>query len=407
MDQHPYSPPSPRDRIDDPFAPTGAQPPRPVDWWAWQSRIRDVSTPVRTPMRSAGRRPPFLARAGLGLLVGVALVVAAFGGVVFGGRPTDAVRTHPLAAPLPPGGGTPPEYVVVEEPPPPTPEPEPGPAPEPARPPVTATRPAPPPGGRFGVDQVVLDLTYGGRRLQTVVRFPTDRGAGPFPLVVFAYGYATQTSAYGALLDGIASYGFVVAAPEFPFTSTAYGDDIGGRDVEAQVDDVSHVITAVRDVAHTRGTSLDGLVDNAGVGVVGHSDGGVTAAAVAFASQVRDPRITAAVVLSGARDDFGGSWFPSGSPALLAIHGDADGVNPFGASQTLYSSDRSGSPRYLVAVPGGGHNDAFVGSRTRDAVAALASDFLRAYLVGDADARARITDDAAYPGVLELLASDD
>jgi fermentation-respiration switch protein FrsA (DUF1100 family) len=122
---------------------------------------------------------------------------------------------------------------------------------------------------------------------------------------------------------------------------------------------------------------------------------------------VRDPRITAAVILSGARDDFGGPWFPSGSPALLAIHGDADGVNPFGASQTLYSSDRSGSPRYLVAVPGGGHNDAFLSSRTRDAVAALASDFLRAYLVGDADARARITDDASSLGVLELLASDD
>jgi predicted dienelactone hydrolase len=254
---------------------------------------------------------------------------------------------------------------------------------------------------------VVLDLTYDGRRLQTVVRFPTDRGAGPFPMVVFAHGYATQTSAYAALLDGIAAHGFVVAAPEFPFTSTAYGDDIGGRDVEAQVDDVSHVITAVRDLAHSSGSPLDGLVDGGSVGVVGHSDGGVTAAAVAFASQVRDARVGAAVTLSGARDDFGGSWFPSSSPAFLAIHGEADGVNPLGASQTLYSSDRSGAPRYLVGVPGAGHNDAFLSNRSRDAVIALVSDFLRAYLVGDADARARLAADASYADVLELLASDD
>jgi predicted dienelactone hydrolase len=226
-------------------------------------------------------------------------------------------------------------------------------------------------------------------------------------LVVFAHGYATQTGAYGPLLDGIAANGFVVAAPEFPNTSTAYGDDVGGRDVEAQVDDVSHVITGVRDLAHERGSSLDGLVDDRRVGVVGHSDGGVTAGAVAFASQVRDARVGAAVLLSGARDDFGGAWFPAGSPPLLAIHGDADGVNPFGASQTIYSSDRSGAPRYLVAVPDGGHNDAFLGTRSRDAVIALVSDFMRAYLVGDGDARARLVEDASSPGVLELLASDD
>jgi hypothetical protein len=142
------------------------------------------------------------------------------------------------------------------------------------------------------------------------------------------------------------------------------------------------------------------------VGIVGHSDGGVTAGAVAFASQIRDTRIGAAVLLSGARNDFGGAWFPAGSPALLAIHGDADGVNPFGASQTIYSSDRSGAPRYLVAVPGGGHDDAFLGLRSRDAVIALVSDFLRAYLVGDGEARTRLVDDASRPGVLELVASD-
>jgi predicted dienelactone hydrolase len=168
---------------------------------------------------------------------------------------------------------------------------------------------------------------------------------------------------------------------------------------------VISVITAVRDLARERGDAIEGLVDDRRVGVIGHSDGGVTAGAVAFASQARDLRVGAAALLSGARADFGGAWFPAGSPALLAIHGDADGVNPFVASQTIYSSDRSGSPRYLVAVPGGGH-DAFVASRTRDAIAALVADFFRAYLAGDNDARARLASDASSPGVFELIASD-
>ena len=185
------SAPSPCDRIEDPFAPPEARTPRRVDWYAWQSRIRDVSATVRNPTRP-GRRPPRLTRVGLGLLVGVALVVAAFGGMVFGGRPSEAVRAGPVAAALSSPGGTSPEYQPVEDPaPPPPPETESGPAAEPAR------EPTPPPSGPFPVDQVVFDFSYDGRRLQTVVRVPTDRGSGPFPLVVFAHGYATQTSAYG------------------------------------------------------------------------------------------------------------------------------------------------------------------------------------------------------------------
>jgi hypothetical protein len=399
MNRDHFTPPSPHDRIEGPFAAsTGASDQR-VDWWAWQSRVRTVSTPVRTRTRGR-RRPPLVVRAGLGLLVGAALVTATFGSTVFGGRPTEAART-PVVARSTELVGAPPEYQRLGEIPLP-PELPPGSAPEPE----PASSPQPP-GGPFASERVVLDLSHDGRRLQTVVRFPDDRGAGPFPMVVFAHGYATQTAAYGALLDGIGSAGFVVVAPEFPLTSTAYGGDVGERDVEAQVDDLRRAITAVRDLSHTGGNPLEGLVSDAPVGVIGHSDGAVTAGASAFASDVRDARVGAAVLLSGARNDFGGAWFPPGSPALLAVHGDADGVNPFGASQTLYSSDRSGSPRYLVAVLGGGHDDSFVGLRSRRAVVALVVDFLRAYLVEDANARARIVGSASLDGVLDLVAFDD
>src|SRR5262245_59059649 len=131
MDQQPFAPPSPRDRIDKPLA------------------AREPGT--------ARRQPPTLARAGIGLVVGAALVVAAFGGVVFGGRPTGAVRTPRVAASLPSPGGTPPEYQVIEEPsPPPVPEPALTAEPEPPPP------PAPRPSGRFAVEQIALDLSYDG-----------------------------------------------------------------------------------------------------------------------------------------------------------------------------------------------------------------------------------------------------
>src|SRR4051812_27596267 len=108
MDQFPYAPPSLRDRMEGPGAPAAT---RPVDWWGWQSRIRDASVPARTPSR-ARWRPRFVARAGLGVLVGSALVFATFGGVVFGGRPSEAVHAS-RAAPLPFLSGTAPEYLAL------------------------------------------------------------------------------------------------------------------------------------------------------------------------------------------------------------------------------------------------------------------------------------------------------
>lgn len=400
----PYPPP-PGPRLDDrgPRAPAA-----PVDWSAWQARVRAVAGPP-----AAHRRGPGIV---LGVIVALGVLGATVGGVVFAGRSTGAT----VAAPARAGTDTAKGVVVADTPLPlvglsplptttttTTAPPEPAP---PAPPPVVrttapvaridadfvdATRPAVPRGDA---------ATAGGRLLRTVIRFPDAPGAGPFPLVVFAHGYATSTAAYATLLDDLAAAGYVVAAPELPVTSTLYGDDAGDREPDAQVADVSFVVSSVLGLAAGDGP-LHGVVRDGPVAVIGHSDGGITAAAAAFASRVRDPRVAAAVVLSGARDDFGGTWFPAGGPALLAVHGDADTVNPFASSQTLYASDRSGSPRYLVRVRGGGHTDAFLSDRTRPALVVLIDDFLRASLGTDPDAGARVAPDAWVPGLLDLLGS--
>jgi len=400
----------------------------PVDWWGWQARVREAVGPPGPATRPvpphAPRRMPGLV---LGILVTVGIVGTLAGGVVFGGRPSDAARADPAAA----TGADAPEPTVVpvavvpvvDLPPTALPVPPPPPAPVPAapvverpsypvarmeievvdtsRPAVVRAETAPDEGAPVVVPAVEPTDRADGRALHVVIRFPEVRTAGPFPLVVFAHGYASSTSGYSALLDDLAAAGYVVAAPEFPLTSTALPGPVGDRDVAAQVGDVSFVISSVLDLGASD-SPLRGVVRTGRVGVVGHSDGGITAAAVAFASRVRDPRVGAAVVLSGAQGDFGGSWFASGSPALLAVHGDADAVNPFFSSQSLYAADRSGGARYLVRVRGGGHIDAFTSARTRPVVTALVDDFLRAALGGDAAAADRIPVDASVPGVLEL-----
>jgi len=111
----------------------------PVDWWGWQARVREAVGPPGPATRPvpphAPRRMPGLV---LGILVTVGIVGTLAGGVVFGGRPSDAARADPVAA----TGADAPEPTVVpvavvpvvDLPPTALPVPPPPPAPVPAAP---------------------------------------------------------------------------------------------------------------------------------------------------------------------------------------------------------------------------------------------------------------------------------
>ena len=87
--------------------------------------------------------------------------------------------------------------------------------------------------------------------------------------------------------EQLAASGFVVAAPDFPFTS-ANSEWLDRGDVVNQAADVSALITQLTDPT-TVPDALRGVIAPGPVGVVGHSDGGITAAAVAYNSSVADP----------------------------------------------------------------------------------------------------------------------
>ena len=227
------------------------------------------------------------------------------------------------------------------------------------------------------------------RTIQLTVYAPDANGA--FPLVVMVHGYAAAASDYEILDTQLAAAGFVVAAPDFPRSSRAVTTS-PSRDIVEQATDVSFVLDQLLDL-ETVPTPLFGSIKDGPVAVMGHSDGGVTAAGVAFNSAATDPRIAAAVVMSGGAFGLSGSWFTGDNPpALLAIHGTADEVNPYASSQSLY--DEATGARWLVSVNGGSHAGPFTGTADGDAsvsdVGALIAGFLHAYLEGDATAAAQL-----------------
>lgn len=242
------------------------------------------------------------------------------------------------------------------------------------------------------------------RPLTVVVRYPTVGMPGedelvdapayePAPLVLFAHGFDISTNRYASLLHDIAAAGFVVAAPEFPMSSTVFDGAPDEYDIPEQARDLSFLITAM--TGPDTPPFMSELVAPGPVGVLGHSDGAVTALLAGYAPRYDDSRIAAVVAVSGDFDTFGGEWFTTNDPPLLAIHGEYDEINPFESSELLVSNDPGEA--MLVAVQGASHLGAVTDPENVPSVAKLISYNFRWRLGGSASAKLATYETASTP----------
>jgi dienelactone hydrolase len=187
-----------------------------------------------------------------------------------------------------------------------------------------------------------------------LVDAPPARAAGPFPLVVFGHGFAVTPRLYGHLLDSLARAGYVVAAPVFPLTNANAPGRPDESDIVNQPSDMSFVISRVLEASDAGSGPLTGLVDDSHIAVSGQSDGAVTALAVAYSRRFGDPRVGAAVIMSGAEmSGAGGYSFRRAGPPLLATQGTADSSNEPRFTYKFFNSARG--PKYLLRLLGAKH----------------------------------------------------
>jgi dienelactone hydrolase len=164
---------------------------------------------------------------------------------------------------------------------------------------------------------------------------------------------------------------------------------------------MSVVISGMLATSSNRHALLDGIVDPSTIAVSGQSDGGETALAVAYDRSFRDPRVRAAVILSGAQIPGGGALEPG--PPLLAAQGTADTINNPRNTDAVFAAAKR--PKYLLRLIGAPHLPPYTNEQPQLSIVERVSiAFLGRYLKGARALINRMERAGNRPGVASLVA---
>jgi predicted dienelactone hydrolase len=200
------------------------------------------------------------------------------------------------------------------------------------------------------------------RRLHTLIWYPAVPGTGTpeagalrdatmlrrrWPLVMFSHGSCAFPAQSPFFTAGLASWGFVVAAPPHP--GNTISDFLHCMDGDVLADSFANRVADIRfviDQLLAPGSPFANVLNPRRIGMSGHSFGGQTTLRVAAA----DTRIRAAVAMAPA---VLGIQVRIAVPTMI-VSGELDTLTPFDTSARTAFSFLEG-PRFLIKLLNTGH----------------------------------------------------
>jgi dienelactone hydrolase len=180
-------------------------------------------------------------------------------------------------------------------------------------------------------------------------------GDGPFPLSLFSHGAASFRLQSTELTTHLASWGFVVASPDY--LERGLGSVLGAPPTSPRSDTAvaTLAIDAVRAASADGSSVLSGTVDPSGVYPFGHSAGGGTSIRL-----LDRPDVVNAIPLASGVLPLnllnGTTVLPPGK-AITWIAGRQDGIAAIDGVRVGY--DYTPGEKRIVELSGAGHNNAF------------------------------------------------
>lgn len=179
---------------------------------------------------------------------------------------------------------------------------------------------------------------------------------GPFPLVLFSHGAASYRQQSSFLTTHLASWGFVVASPDY--LERGLTGVLGEPPANARPDTTvaDEAVELVRARSAATGNVLSGTVDPTRVFPVGHSAGGFESQRLLSRPDVPSAVSLAAGVSTLQLANMTAPLLPAGKPVAW-IGGRNDGISPIDNLRTGF--DYTPGERRLLELGGAGHNNAF------------------------------------------------
>lgn len=166
-------------------------------------------------------------------------------------------------------------------------------------------------------------LNRDGRNLNSIIYYPSylegsgaqiDTSNGPYPVIAFGHGFAMQNSNYISLFKHLASYGYIVIAPQFPdvvHLQLAY--------------DLLFCVNYIKNQNTNPASIFFRLVDVTKVGLSGHSMGG----GASLLAAANDSTITVVAPLAAAETNPSAiSVMNKIKSAVYLITAQNDGITP-------------------------------------------------------------------------------
>lgn len=145
--------------------------------------------------------------------------------------------------------------------------------------------------GKYEVKKQVWHLTDPSRNRQFYVDvyLPQRKGATKIPVIVFSHGLSSRPEDYAVGLEHLASYGYVVAAPQHIGSDTIYLQEML-QGYHRNIFDLNEFINRPKDISYVidelqrrNQNEFQGRLDLTNIGAAGHSFGGYTVLGIAGA----------------------------------------------------------------------------------------------------------------------------
>jgi len=189
------------------------------------------------------------------------------------------------------------------------------------------------------------------RTLTTSIWYPQDIN-GDAPLIIHSHGFVSSRTDLGYAAEHLASYGFIVAAADYPLTNGAAEGGPNANDVINQPKDVSFLIDSILALCGSEKPFPNNIDENR-IGVMGYSLGGLTTSIASFDSRLRDSRIRAAASIAGPSAPFTSRYYQSIDLPFLMIAGTLDALIDYEANAAIIPERIRTSA--LVRIEGGTH----------------------------------------------------